>query len=148
MKIAICGDLRNSRTCHSLIQLLDRIYDQFEFYLISHENLALDDSFVRSLRNKCVYGSELSSVISMVDIIYMTRIQKERIQDECIIDKNICITNDMLNMAKSTTILMHPFPRNNELPKECDTNFRSKYVEQMKNGVYVRMALLEYCLYG
>ena len=148
LQIAICGDLKNSRTCHSLIRLLDRLHDHFEFYLISKENFGLDDDFVRSLRNKCVYCSDLSTVIHNVDIIYMTRIQKERIQEECTIDNNICITNDMLNMAKSTTILMHPFPRNDELPKECDANLRSKYFEQMKNGVYVRMAILEHCFHG
>lgn len=146
LKIAICGDLKHSRTCHSLIKLLDRMYEQFEFYLISHESLSLDDSFSRTLRNICIYGSDLSSIISMMDVIYMTRIQKERVQNECIIDKNIYITNNMLNEAKPTTILMHPLPRNDELPKECDKNNRSKYFQQMKNGVYIRMALLEYCL--
>lgn len=153
LKIAFCGDLKHSRTCHSLVYLLDKICDHITFYFISDDLLVLDDIFFHQLRNKYICGNDLGEVISSIDVLYMTRLQKERMKYTNIFSplllptlKNISITNDMLNEAKPDMILLHPLPRNEELPRECDSNPRSKYFEQMKNGVYMRMAILEWCL--
>lgn len=156
LHIAFCGDLKHSRTCHSLIRLLDRLQTQITFYFVSDSFLQLDDTFVSSLRNQYVYESDLETVLPVVDVLYMTRLQKERMewnnQDENEKKGSIQrfqMTNERLNMAKPTMILMHPLPRNEELSVCCDTNPRSKYFQQMKNGVYVRMAILRRgTLYG
>lgn len=146
LSIAFCGDLKNSRTCHSFIKLLDRLNSQTNFYFISEDELALDESFLSQISNMVIIENNLSSVIEKVDVLYMTRLQKERITDTTTKAKNICLTKELLDKASENLILMHPLPRNEEIPVECDTNPRSKYFEQMENGVYMRMAILDYCL--
>ena len=72
----------------------------------------------------------------------MTRIQKERTNQDNFNYKNLIMKPEILNLMKRDSILMHPLPRNEEIEIECDSNFRSKYFEQIENGVYIRMALL------
>ena len=79
-----------------------------------------------------------------IDVLYVTRLQKERFINENV--SNIIITKDLLKNSKQNLIIMHPLPRNDEIPKEFDTDPRSKYFEQVKNGVYVRMAILYHIL--
>jgi aspartate carbamoyltransferase len=146
LKIAFTGDLKNSRTCHSLIRLLDRIHDDYLFYFISPHELRLGHAFLASLRNKYVCGTTLEEHMTELDILYMTRLQKERITDMTANIENVKITNELLNRGKDTMILMHPLPRNDEISVCCDTNKRSKYFDQMKYGVYVRMAIMEYMM--
>ena len=147
INIAFCGDLKNSRACHSLIKLLDKLYTQITFYLISDDALRLDPDVIQSLNNVCISGSDISSIITKIDVLYMTRLQKERMVNPEMV-QNTIITNELLETAKQNMILMHPLPRNEELPVECDANPRSKYFEQIKNGVFVRMAILDYCFHG
>lgn len=145
--ILFVGDLKHSRTVHSLIKLLSQIYPTLQYYFLSPESLRYDDA----LKNSTVI-SNYDECIYNIDVVYMTRIQYERFhateskkywQDQI---KNIEMTPTQMNKMKITSILMHPFPRNEELSIQCDCNIRSKYFQQMKNGVYVRMALLHYCL--
>ena len=96
-------------------------------------------------KNKFKIVSSLEEVIEKLDIIYMTRLQKERWSDDMNV-KNIIIDENLLNKTKDTCILMHPLPRNDEIPESLDTHPKSKYFEQTKNGVIVRMAVLKYIL--
>lgn len=145
--ILFVGDLKHSRTINSLIKLLKQIYPELKYYFLSPELLhydeLLENSTVISSYDDCIYN---------IDVIYMTRIQYERFntdkskeywQNEI---KKIEMTPEQMNKMKPTSILMHPLPRNEELSVLCDSNSRSKYFQQMENGVYVRMALLNYCL--
>lgn len=143
--IALCGDLKYSRTVHSLIKLLDKIYNDIEFIFVSCPELDLDEEYKSCLTNKYSSITDIQEIIETVDIIYMTRIQKERISEEDIKIRNVKINNELLKKTKHTSILMHPLPRNDEITSDCDKNHRSKYFDQMNNGVYVRMALLSNC---
>ena len=147
-KIAItfCGDLKNSRTSHSLIKLLDKMNHEITFYFVSDDRLRLDDDFVKTIKNMCIFSCDLTNVIEKTDVLYMIRLQKERFEDPAIKIDSMVLTPEILSKGKKAMIVLHALPRNEELPKECDTDPRCKYFEQMKNGVYVRMALLDYCL--
>ena len=142
--ITFCGDLKNSRTCHSLIKLLDRINPQTKFYFVSCDELRLSDEFLMSIKNMAIICNDLASVIQKTDVLYMTRLQKERMSDTESYAP-ITLTKELLDGAPTNMILMHPLPRNEEIPVECDANPRSKYFEQMENGVYMRMAILNDC---
>ena len=147
--ILFVGDLKHSRTVNSLIKLLQKTYSELKYYFLSPELLGYGDS---SLQNVKIVSS-YDDCISDIDVVYMTRVQYERFTD---IDKTksyweteinkITMTPQVMKKMKSTSILMHPLPRNDELSILCDNDSRSKYFQQMENGVYVRMALLNYCL--
>lgn len=146
--IAFCGDLKYGRTVHSLIKTMAR-FDAKKFILISPEELQLPSSLKRQLLDK--YDIEiqevttLEEVIDQIDILYMTRIQKERFfneEDYLKLKNSYILTNDKLDNAKEDMIIMHPLPRVNEIAYEVDTNKRAVYFEQSKLGVYIRMALI------
>jgi len=139
--IAFVGDLKNGRAVHSTMLLLDKIYNGITFSFVANDNLFLDISYLSRLKNKYQIVNTLDEIIDKVNIIYMTRIQKER-EGLNTTHTNI-LTSSLLGKTKSRTIVMHPFPRNEEIPSENDTNPKCIYVEQMKNGLYVRMAILE-----
>ena len=147
MKIGFCGDLKYGRTVHSLIRTLARFGNK-EFYLISPEELSLPSSLKRQLEKEGVRLIEkhyLEEVIEELDILYMTRIQKERFfnEEDYLRLKNSYILNkDKIRNAKKDMIIMHPLPRVNEISNEVDTDPRAVYFEQSKLGVYVRMALI------
>ena len=145
--IGLCGDLKFGRTVHSLINALVR-YENINFIFISPEELTIPDYIIEMLREKKVSFSEvrkLEAVMPELDILYMTRVQKERffneedyvrLKDYYILDK------EKMELAKSDMIVLHPLPRVNEISVEVDDDPRAVYFRQVKYGVYVRMALL------
>lgn len=143
-KIALCGDIKNSRTIHSLINILDKLYDNIFIFLVSCDKLKLDKCLLP--KNKFQEVDNLNQIIKEVDVIYMTRLQKERWCMEEFNHQNVKITEELLDLSKNETILMHPLPRNDEIPSNLDNHPKSKYFEQVKNGVIVRMAILKYVL--
>ena len=148
LHIAFVGDLKHGRTIHSTLQLLDAMYEGVFFHFVCEGGLELDVCYTRRLRNRYYYEHRLSDIIDLVDVVYMTRIQKERFSDDDVV-KASCVhvlTPELLRCAKKSMIVLHPLPRNGELPPELDSSPHCKFVEQMKNGVYVRMALLEWVL--
>lgn len=146
--IGICGDLKFGRTVHSLIKAMGR-YKGNKFILISPKELQIPD-YIRdeALRKNNIEFREvekLEDVIEELDILYMTRIQKERffneeeylrLKDSYILDK------EKMNFAKKDMIVMHPLPRVNEISIEIDNDDRAAYFKQAEYGMYVRMALI------
>ncbi len=151
--IAMVGDLANGRTIHSLSQLF-RLYSNFELIYVAPPALAIPVSIKKLLEEKKIKFSEtedLKSAVRNADVIYQTRIQKERFVNEktgeseylkyfgkYIIDKKT------LALVKKNAIIMHPLPRINEITQEVDKDSRAKYFDQVQNGLYVRMAILLY----
>lgn len=145
--IGLCGDLKFGRTVHSLINALVR-YEDIHFIFISPEELTIPDYIIEMLREKNVSFCEvrkLEEVMPELDILYMTRVQKERffneedyvrLKDYYILDK------EKMEAAKSDMIVLHPLPRVNEISVEVDDDPRAVYFRQVQYGVYVRMALL------
>ena len=146
--IGLCGDLKFGRTVHSLIKALSR-YDNIKFILISPKELKVPDYIITEVfeKNKIEYSevTTMEEVMSELDIIYMTRVQKERffneadyvrLKDTYILDKS------KLKDAKDTLSIMHPLPRVNEISTELDSDPRACYFRQALNGKYVRMALI------
>lgn len=146
--VAFCGDLKYGRTVHSLIRTLARFGNK-KFTLISPEELKLPSTLKRQLIDK--YGVELvevfnvEDVIEDIDILYMTRIQKERFfneEDYLKLKNSFRLTRDKLKTAKADMIVMHPLPRVNEIAYDVDDDPRAIYFEQSQMGVFVRMALI------
>ncbi len=147
MKIGICGDLKYGRTVHSLIKFLSR-YENIQFYLIAPRELKVP-SYIREfmIENNLKFFevSGLEPVIPMLDVLYMTRIQKERFsnQDEYQSLKGIyCLNMSKLSNAKEDLLIMHPLPRVDEIAQDVDDDKRAVYFEQARIGMYARMALL------
>ena len=151
--IAFTGDLKNSRTIHSLIHLLSLFHD-ISFVYISPPTLELPPEITQRMSDLNIQQRKYNSLydsISNTDILYVTRIQKERFatdREYFAITlshdyKNFCITPEVLQLAKPTALIMHPLPRSKELPPEIDDDPRSVYFKQVENGVYMRMAILE-----
>ena len=143
LKIGLLGDLKHGRTVHSLIQCLTKINNKIIFYLISPETLKLPNEYVNDYAH--FVESDLEDCISDLDVLYVTRIQKERfdiaeeydaVKDSYIIDQSL------MNQAKTQMILMHPLPRVDEISREVDDDPRAAYFRQMKYGMYMRMAIL------
>ncbi|MEG0693088.1 MAG: aspartate carbamoyltransferase [Oscillospiraceae bacterium] len=147
LTVGLCGDLKNGRTVHSLINLLSR-YDNIKFVLISTNELKLPDRFKHIIKSgTCSYIEVLSieEAISDLDVLYMTRIQKERFASEQLYNeqKNVYILDcAKLENAKSTLKILHPLPRVDEIALEVDDDERACYFKQAKYGVYARMALI------
>ena len=146
--VAMVGDLKNGRTIHSLCPLLSH-YPKVKIIFISPKALAVPQTMKVLLKEKGIDFNETENFkeIARADVIYQTRIQKERFKDaseyqkyfgKYIIDKNI------LKILKKTAIIMHPLPRVNEITTEIDSDPRAFYFEQAENGLYTRMALLLY----
>jgi len=143
LKIAILGDLIQGRTIHSLIKLFG-LYENIEFYALSMKHLELPGKYVKIIEdsgNKYIKCNSFSDIPKDVDVMYHTRIQAERSDEdlgieEFVIDKNI------LNQFSENTIVMHPLPRVNEIDVDIDDDERAVYFEQAHNGMWVRMALL------
>lgn len=143
--ITIMGDLKYSRTVHSLVKLLS-IYNQtIKINYVSPEELAIPDDVMNNINNnQSEYYSfnKLNTLINQTDILYLTRIQKERHDGDISLDKYI-IDNELIKNSKESLIILHPLPRNKELSTDLDDNPKSKYFDQMKNGLLIRMALLK-----
>ena len=146
LRVAMVGDLKYGRTVHSLTRLLMQ-YD-VELACVSPEILRLPEEYVSSARDAGVEVKEtdrLSDVIAWADVLYVTRVQKERFTDlaqyEALKDYYV-ITPEVLKDAKPRMSVMHPLPRVGEISPEVDADPRAAYFRQMENGLYVRMALL------
>ncbi|MFA5490473.1 MAG: aspartate carbamoyltransferase, partial [Candidimonas sp.] len=143
LHVGFVGDLKYGRTVHSLINLLPRLVKNLHVHLIApYEVQMAEDEF--SIPVKKHHIKELPNIIPQLDVLYATRIQKERFSGSS--DLEYCITKNMMDMAKPTLSLMHPLPRNSEIPTEIDTDPRAAYFEQMKNGMFIRMAILSWIL--
>ncbi len=146
--VAFCGDLKFGRTVHSLIKTLLR-YPDNKFILISPEELKLPEylkDILMKSRNMEVYETDnLESVIDEIDILYMTRIQKERFFNEADyvrLKDSYILTKSKLLKSKNNMIVMHPLPRVNEISYDLDEDERAVYFKQAKFGIYARMALM------
>ncbi|MCJ7762785.1 aspartate carbamoyltransferase [Candidatus Bathyarchaeota archaeon] len=145
LKIALVGDLRYGRTVHSLAYALS-LYN-IDLYLISPETLRMRREVLRTINKKIsvTEDSNLEKVIPQVDVLYVTRIQKERFPDpaEYAKVKGVYKLNlETLNTARKDLIILHPLPRIDEIAAEVDKTPQARYFQQVRNGVVVRMALL------
>lgn len=148
LTIGLCGDLKFGRTVHSLIKSLAR-YEGIRFVLISPGELKVPDYILNEvIRAKGIPYQEverLDDVMPELDILYMTRVQRERFfNEEDYIRLKDCyiLTQDKLNKAKKDMFVLHPLPRVNEIAVEVDKDERAAYFRQAQYGVYVRMALI------
>ena len=148
LTIGLCGDLKFGRTVHSLIHALIR-YPGIKFVLISPEELKIPD-YIREdvLKKHNVPFTELERLedaMPDLDILYMTRVQKERFfneEDYIRLKDFYILTKDKLSLAKEDMLILHPLPRVNEISVEVDDDPRAVYFKQAQYGVYVRMALI------
>lgn len=147
LTIGLCGDLKFGRTVHSLITAMTR-YKNIKFILISPKELRLPDYMKEILDNKNIEYVETNNIeeyMNELDVLYMTRVQKERFfneEDYLRLKDYYILTKDKLKKAKKDLIILHPLPRVTEIAKEVDDDKRAKYFEQAYNGVYIRMALI------
>lgn len=148
MTVGLCGDLKFGRTVHSLIGALSR-YKNIKYVLISPAELKLPDYVKTGVLEKnnleYVETDNLEAAMPKLDILYMTRVQRERFFNEAdyIRLKDSYILNvDKLKNAKSTLSIMHPLPRVNEISVAVDSDERACYFKQVQNGKYIRMALI------
>jgi carbamoyl-phosphate synthase/aspartate carbamoyltransferase/dihydroorotase len=154
LKIAFMGDLKYGRTVHSLAKLLS-LY-RVELYYVSPEGLDIPEDVLAWVSSKNIKQSvhrNLDEIISEIDILYVTRIQKERMaSDEYqkLVDEGISkyhVTPKSLTNAKDNLVIMHPLPRVDEISAEIDNDPRATYFRQMENGMWVRMGLLDLILH-
>ena len=146
--VSIVGDLRYGRTVHSLVRLLSN-YD-IKFNFVSVKELSLDESTIQFLENKNIKYNTFNSihdVINTTDVLYMTRIQKERLLGESIdisyVGKNLHLTQEILTDAKNNVVITIGLPRNDEINVDIDNDPRAAYFRQMENGLFIRMALIQ-----
>ncbi len=148
LTVGFCGDLKYGRTVHSLITALSR-YENIKIVLISPKELTLPNYVKMGVIEKCGMEyretDDLEKAIPELDILYMTRIQQERFEDkkeyERLKDAYI-LTAEKMQAAKKDACVMHPLPRVNEISIKVDNDPRACYFKQVKNGKYIRMALI------
>ena len=145
LKIALVGDLRYGRTVHSLAYGLS-LYD-IELYLVSPETLRMRREVLQTIKGRIsvTEKTSLEKIVPIVDVLYMTRIQKERFPDPAEYAKvkgSYRIDLETLSDAKKNLIIMHPLPRVDEIAPEVDNTQFARYFQQVRNGIVVRMALL------
>ena len=146
--IGFCGDLKFGRTVHSLLNTMSR-YPNNKFVLISPKELELPEYFVNTvLKDKNIEfttSERLETVIDTLDILYMTRVQKERFfneEDYIRLKDSYILDKEKMKLAKDDMIVLHPLPRVNEIAVEVDDDPRSAYFKQVKYGMFARMALI------
>ncbi|MDD3367305.1 MAG: aspartate carbamoyltransferase [Lachnospiraceae bacterium] len=145
--IGLCGDLKFGRTVHSLINALSR-YEDISFIFISPEELRVPDYIIDMLKEKNLSYKEvisLDDVMPELDLLYMTRVQKERFfneEDYIRLKDFYILTKAKMELAKPDMLVLHPLPRVNEISVEVDDDPRAAYFKQVQYGVYVRMALI------
>lgn len=148
LTVGLCGDLKFGRTVHSLIGALSR-YDNIKFVLISPEELKLP-SFVKkeNIKDKnieYIQSTDLEEHIGELDILYMTRVQRERFfneEDYLRLKDSYILTSAKMKLARPDMIVMHPLPRVNEISVDVDSDPRACYIRQAHYGRYIRMALI------
>ncbi len=160
INVAFVGDLANGRTVRSLAYLLNKYQDanKLEFFFVSPAVLKMRDDIKEYLSKKGIKFFECEKLIDIADkinVCYMTRVQKERLDgvevDYDFIRGNCSITQEVAKKLKKEAIVMHPLPRDpafGEIPEWFDSDPRAKYIQQAENGLYVRMALLKKVLIG
>ena len=148
LKVGFCGDLKFGRTVHSLVNSLVR-YPENEFYFISPEELKVPDYLIEDTLKpaKAIYHevTSLEDTLPELDVLYMTRVQKERFfnEEDYIRLKDIYILDqEKLNLAKPDMPVLHPLPRVDEIATEVDDDPRAAYFQQVLNGKFIRMALI------
>ncbi|SDK01535.1 aspartate carbamoyltransferase [Natronincola ferrireducens] len=148
LKVALCGDLLFGRTVHSLLKTLSR-YEGMKFILISPPELKvpyhLKNEILENYDVEIVETNCLETHMPEIDLLYMTRIQKERFfneEDYVKLKDSYIVNRDKLQNAKEDMLILHPLPRVNEINYDVDTDPRGKYFEQARLGIYVRMALI------
>ncbi len=146
LNVFMVGDLKYGRTVHSLLQAMSNFNPIFNF--ISHEKLKIPDEYKLFLDERNIEyfeHSEFTDIISKADIIYMTRVQKERFADPIEYEKTkdaYILRNDMLEGTRDNMKVLHPLPRVNEITIDVDKNPKAYYFQQAKNGVFVRQAIM------
>ena len=148
LTVGLCGDLKFGRTVHSLIHALSR-YTGIHFVLISPEELRLPTYLIHDVLDKKQLSYEetqdLEAVMPKLDILYMTRVQRERFFNEADyirLKDSYILTLDKLKHAKQDLCILHPLPRVNEIATSVDADPRACYFKQAQNGKYIRMALI------
>ena len=148
LTIGFCGDLKFGRTVHSLIQALSR-YKNVKFVLISPEELTrpsyVKNDVIKANNLEYVQTTDLEGVMPELDVLYMTRVQKERFfneEDYLRLKDSYILTPDKLSNAKKDLSILHPLPRVNEISVAVDDDPRACYFKQVLNGKYMRMALI------
>lgn len=145
--IGFCGDLKFGRTVHSLAEAMSR-YKNNKFVFISPEELRVPDwvsTFLQKAGIQFITAEKLENVIGDLDILYMTRVQKERFfneQDYMRLKDSYILNNSKMKLAKKDMIVLHPLPRVNEIAPEVDGDPRAAYFKQVKYGMFARMALI------
>lgn len=146
--IGLCGDLKFGRTVHSLINALVR-YSGIKFILISPKELRVPEYIKQDVLNKnnIEYKEveHLEDIMQELDILYMTRVQRERFfnEEEYIrLKDSYILTKDKMTLARDDMLVLHPLPRVNEISVEVDDDERAVYFKQVQYGVYIRMALI------
>lgn len=146
LSIAMVGDLKYGRTVHSLLMAMSHFHPMF--YFVAPDELRLPEEYKRFMKKQFIAFHEyrdLSEVINYTDILYMTRVQKERFADPMEYEKvknAYVLRNHMLNDSKPNLRILHPLPRVNEIHTDVDTNEKAYYFQQAENGVYARMAII------
>ena len=148
LTIGLCGDLKFGRTVHSLITAMSR-HKNIKFVLISPDELKIPEYVKEEIleKNKIEYieTNDLEKYMDELDILYMTRVQRERFLDEeeyLRLKDSYILNNLKLKNAKNDLCIMHPLPRVNEISTEVDSDLRAAYFRQVKYGKYIRMALI------
>ncbi len=147
ISVGLCGDLKNGRTVHSLIKALAK-FDNVKYYLIAPRELAIPDYMRDFMKRRGLWFVEvtgLDPVIPALDVLYMTRIQKERFSDPSEYERNkgIYILNRRkLERARKDMLILHPLPRVDEIAVDVDDDPRAVYFEQARMGMFARMSLL------
>ena len=147
LSVGLCGDLKNGRTVHSLVKALAK-FKNIRFFLISPRELAIPDYMRTFMLEKDMRFTEvtgLDAVIPQLDVLYMTRIQRERFVDPLEYERNkgiYILTRRKLERAKEKMLVMHPLPRVDEITVDVDDDPRAAYFEQARYGMFARMALL------
>ena len=152
LTVGLCGDLKFGRTVHSLISAMAR-YSGIKFVLISPDELKIPDYIKQDVLDKngieYVETTSLDGAMPELDILYMTRVQRERFfneQDYIRLKDSYILTPEKLDNAKSDLAILHPLPRVNEISVAIDKDPRACYFRQVLNGKYIRMALIKYLL--
>jgi aspartate carbamoyltransferase catalytic subunit len=146
LRVAMVGDLKYGRTVHSLTKLL--VNYEVEFVFVSPELLAMPEDVldvVRKHGHTFAVTDDIAPVIGDIDVLYVTRVQKERFSDLALYDRvsdHYVVDEALMEKAKRDMIVMHPLPRVNEISYGVDEDPRAAYFRQMRNGMYIRMALL------
>ena len=146
--IGFCGDLKFGRTVHSLVQAMCRYRDN-KFVFISPKELSMPGYMIKNVLEpnnvQYVCAERLEEVIGTLDILYMTRVQKERFfneQDYLRLKDSYILDKEKMKLAKQRMIVLHPLPRVNEIAPEVDDDPRAAYFKQVRFGMFARMALI------